>query len=153
MCASTESNRPDAAEIASQEERDRHQSNHGQPTILLVTNSSNFRREIRPQLEQVNNCRLLEAANGREAIVIARRERITLAIIDFTYSMMDSFIATHVIRQQAEPRYVPIVAIADFDAPGCRTMAHSAGCDEFIARPIDGGHLIELLKHLCDRFS
>ena len=152
MCPSTESNMPNAAETASTEERDRHQPNHGQPAILLVASSSNFRREIRQRLEQVNNYRLLEAANGREAMAVARRERVTLAIIDFTYSMLDSFITINVIRRQAAPRYVPILAIADFDIRSCRTMANSAGCDEFIAGPIDGDYLIKRLRHFCDRF-
>ncbi len=62
-------------------------------------------------------------------MAVARRERVTLAIIDFTYSMLDSFITINFIRRQAEPRYVPVLAIADVDTRSCRTMANSAGCD------------------------
>ena len=106
----------------------------GSATILLAEDHLDSREAMRALLE-AHGFRVIEAANGREAVERALEERPDLVLMDIMMPEMDGFEATRVLRTQEGTRRVPIIAVTAMD--GAQRLSVQAGADDFIAKPID----------------
>lgn len=91
--------------------------------------------------------RVVEAVNGQQAIEVAQREQPDLILMDLSLPMLDGLTATRRIRELAEMRNVPIVAVSAHDTADFHADALAAGCNEYVTKPID----FELLEKLLER--
>jgi CheY-like chemotaxis protein len=88
-------------------------------------------------------CTLLEAfgyqvhlaANGVEAVAEARAHRPDLILMDMMMPGMDGLEATRTLRSDPDFPRIPIVAVTAMD--GARERVLAAGCDDWVAKPLD----------------
>ncbi len=85
------------------------------------------------------------ARNGREAVDLAKQQTFDLILMDMQMPIMDGLEATQRIKQSGNR--TPIVALTANVLQQHREQFHAAGCDEFLAKPIDRNSLFELLSH------
>ena len=116
----------------------------GSATILLAEDHLDSREAMRALLE-AHGFRVVEAANGREAVERALEERPDLVLMDIMMPEMDGFEATRVLRTQEGTRRVPIIAVTAMD--GAQRLSVQAGADDFIAKPIDTRGLMAKIRH------
>ena len=113
------------------------QSGAACPTILVVDDYEDTRVMIRSALE-ARGYRVLEAANGEEAVEAARRECPDLILMDLNMPFMDGLEAAKRIRKCKELcQSAPILAITAFDTYGMEEAALEAGCNGYIRKPLD----------------
>ena len=103
-------------------------------TILLAEDHLDSREAMRALLE-AHGYRVVEAANGREAVERALEELPDLVLMDIMMPEMDGFEATRVLRSQEGTSAVPIIAVTAMD--GAQRLSVQAGANDFIAKPID----------------
>ena len=115
----------------------------GSATILLAEDHLDSREAMRALLE-AHGFRVIEAANGREAVERALEERPDLVLMDIMMPEMDGFEATRVLRTQEGTRRVPIIAVTAMD--GAQRLSVQAGADDFIAKPIDTRGLMAKIR-------
>lgn len=125
------------------------QQGNAVPTILIVEDFEDFRFMLRLRLE-LSNYRVLEAADGREAVEVARRERPSLVLMDLCLPVLDGFAAMRRMREQPELRDVPIVAVTAHGTAEYRNKARAAGCDEFLTKPYKFERLQEVMTGLLN---
>ncbi len=92
---------------------------------------------------------LAVAVDGGAAVALALRTAPDLILMDIALPGMNGLVATRAIRVR-QP-LVPIVAVSSSVMPGDRERAIDAGCDEFVAKPIDDVSLRELVNRLVQR--
>src|SRR5688500_1377850 len=78
-------------------------------TILIAEDNRDSREMLRVFLE-TEGYKVLEAANGRDAIELARDGSPDLIMIDLNLPVLDGTSAAREIRQLASLRNVPIIA-------------------------------------------
>lgn len=120
------------------------------PTVMVVEDFEDNRFMMRRLLE-LSGYRVLEAVNGEEAVDLARRERPGLILMDLSLPQLDGLAATRQIRQHAELRNVPIVAVSAHDTADFHADALAAGCNDYVTKPIDFDQLEELLIRLLPK--
>lgn len=86
---------------------------------------------------------VLQATDGEKGVEAARNERPDLILMDLSLPRMDGWTATRLIRQ--EQPALPIIALTAHAMMGDRERALEAGCNDYIAKPID---LQELARKL-----
>ena len=123
---------------------------NGTQTVMVVEDFEDNRFMMRRLLE-MSGYRVLEAINGEEAVEIAKRERPSLILMDLSLPLLDGLAATRRIRQQAELRNVPIVAVSAHDTADFHADALAAGCNDYVTKPIDFDQLEALLGRLLPR--
>jgi len=116
-------------------------------TVLVVEDFEDNRFMMRRLLE-MSGYRVVEAVNGQQAVETARRERPAIILMDLSLPMLDGLAATRRIREQDGLARVPIVAVSAHDSADFHAEALAAGCDEYVTKPIDFDHLVQLLNRL-----
>ena len=105
-------------------------------TILVVDDSADTRTVLRRTLASYGY-RVVEAADGREAVELALSECPDLVLMDLNMPVMDGLAATERIRELKERcGNVPIVAVTAYDTYGMREAALEAGCDAYLLKPL-----------------
>lgn len=122
------------------------------PTVMVVEDFEDNRFMMRRLLE-MSGYRVLEAINGEEAVELAHRERPQLILMDLSLPQLDGLAATRRIRQHADLRDVPIVAVSAHDTADFHADALAAGCNDYVTKPIDFDQLEELLTRLLPKNS
>ncbi|MBN1296442.1 response regulator [bacterium] len=117
--------------------------------ILIVDDQKEIRDLVEVTLS-VENYRIFKAANGNEAIEIARREKPGLIIMDI--SMPDGpngLEATKVIKSDPEMNAVRVIMLTGLDEEEDQLLGFQAGADEYLTKPFSPLQLINLaIKHL-----
>ena len=117
---------------------------------LVVEDFEDSRFMIRRLLEMAGH-RVIEASDGEAAVELALVERPELILMDLSLPKLDGLAATRRIRKHRGLSRVPIVAVSARDSLGSRTEALAAGCDEYVAKPIDFDQLNSVLERLLSR--
>jgi two-component system cell cycle response regulator DivK len=60
-----------------------------------------------------------------------------LILMDIQLPAMDGLEATRLLRADAETRNIPVVAVTSYAMVGDEERIREAGCDGYIAKPID----------------
>jgi two-component system cell cycle response regulator DivK len=80
---------------------------------------------------------LLEATNAEDGITLAVQQQPDLILMDINMPKMDGLAATAHMRQLPELKDIPIVALTADVMRGVVEKTQAAGCDGYIAKPID----------------
>lgn len=104
--------------------------------ILVVEDSPDIRVLIRMLLEAAGH-EVLTAPDGRAAIETARSERPDLVLMDLSLPILSGWEAARAIKDDPATSTIPVVAVTAHAMHGDRERAVAAGCDGFIAKPID----------------
>ena len=109
----------------------------GMPTILVVEDSDDTRTIIKLEMERCGY-KVVEAANGREAIEMVKGACPDLILMDLNMPEVDGLAATEVIRECGEKcGRLPILAVTAYDTIGIEEAAREAGCDAYIRKPLN----------------
>jgi two-component system cell cycle response regulator DivK len=117
------------------------------PTVLVVDDVADARAVI-SELMRSEAYRVVEAADGGEAVEAASRERPHLVLLDLNLPVLDGFEVARRLRQLPWMEGVPVVAVTAYHYHGMREAAIEAGCDEYLPKPVDFDELKEVVYRL-----
>lgn len=113
-------------------------------TFLVAEDEEDNFRYLEVALS-LNNASLIWARDGEEAVELFRKtEHIDLVLMDIKMPKMDGYQATHAIKS-IKPG-VPIIAQTAYSMAEEREKSIKAGCDGYIAKPINYKDLLHLIQ-------
>ncbi|WP_338848628.1 EAL domain-containing protein [Massilia sp. W12] len=114
---------------------------------ILVAEDNRTNQMVAAGMLAMNGCHCEFAANGREAMEMARSARFDLILMDCSMPEMDGYEATAHIRNYEESAGLrtPIIAMTANTQRGDAEKCLAAGMDDYLAKPIT---LIELRQKL-----
>jgi signal transduction histidine kinase len=108
-----------------------------QPLILVVDDSEQG-RYLNARVLRNAGFRIIEAANGTDAITLAAGAKPDLVLLDIRLPDIDGFEVCRKLRENADLRSLAIVQTsATFEAAEYRVRALEGGADTFLADPIE----------------
>lgn len=119
-----------------------YDGNHG-ATILLAEDHPDSREALCALLEAFG-FQVVSAVNGAEAVELARQDPPDLVLMDIMMPELDGFEATRKLRDFPETRHIPIITLTAME--GARARSMEAGADDFIAKPINSGQLLDKVR-------
>ena len=126
---------------------------HRKGFTILVAEDDEDNRDILRTLLTLRGFDVVEAADGQQAVELARLTRPDLILMDLKMPVMNGLAAARAIRQQAEPRLrsVPIVALSAYHPSQHGAVAFAAGCNDYVLKPIDYEQLEAVIERLIRR--
>ena len=117
--------------------------------ILVAEDQSDIREMMRIFLE-MEGYAVIEAKDGREAVIKVLDHRPDLVFMDIAMPVVDGVEAIRSIREIPEVASVPIVAVSAYGSY-FREVARDAGCDLLLRKPLDLDALSPVIESLIHR--
>ena len=117
------------------------------PTVMVAHAYQDTRAMLKFWLE-AEGCRVVEAANGEEAVELTRGQCPDLILMSERMPLLGGLDAARRIREHGKDCVFPIVAMSAYPTKEAEASALAAGCDSFLAQPIDFDDLRDLLRRL-----
>ncbi len=87
---------------------------------------------------------IVRAKNGEEAVEYCRTNvPVDIVLMDIKMPDMNGYEATGIIKRERPS--LPVIALTAFALDGDREKSLLAGCDDYMAKPIDQAKLLELV--------
>jgi CheY-like chemotaxis protein len=117
---------------------------------VLVADDNPESRELIREVLQSEECQVLEAADGKEALERTRLNQPDVVLLDIQMPQMDGFSVLKRLRRDPRCATVPVAAITAYAMRGDRERALAAGFDEYITKPIHPASLRASIGRLLD---
>lgn len=119
-------------------------------TILLVEDNLDNRAIYRTILEHFGY-EVVEAADGEEAIRIARERHPDLVLMDISIPVVDGWEATRLLKADRATHDIPVIALTAHALPADRARSEEAGCDGYLAKPVAPRRVVEEVERVLRR--
>ncbi|MGI8411275.1 MAG: response regulator [Solirubrobacteraceae bacterium] len=119
--------------------------------VLVVDDDPFIRKLIATTLEDVSAFVLHEAADGNEAITVARRERPTLVFLDVDMPGLNGIDACRALREDQATSGATIVMLTAAHGDDVERRAEEAGADLFLTKPFSPLDLLRLVDRLGEQ--
>jgi two-component system, OmpR family, KDP operon response regulator KdpE len=118
-------------------------------TILVVDDEPQIRRVLQTTLSS-NGYDVLEAKNGKEAIITVFRERPDLILLDANMPGMSGFEACRKLRLSFDG---PIIMVTVRDEEQDKVVAFDSGADDYVVKPFGVSELLARIRAALRRSS
>ena len=116
--------------------------------VLIVDDDPFIRRLIATTLEDVAEFEIHEAADGMEALKVARRERPSLVFLDIDMPGIDGIDACRQLRADRATTATTIVMLTAADGDAIQREAAAAGADLYLTKPFSPLDLLRLVDRV-----
>jgi two-component system, cell cycle response regulator DivK len=113
---------------------------------ILVIEDHDLNRDLLIQILQ-DDYTVIVAVDGADGVAQANAQRPDLILMDFGMPVMDGWEATRRIKALPALRHIPIIAITSHAMVGDEEKARVAGCDDYMAKPINEDELLAKIRH------
>ncbi len=118
-------------------------------TILTVDDSTSMRQMVRATLQSAGYD-VVEAADGQEALEIARGKAVDLVICDVHMPRMDGITLVHELRALPTYRLTPLLLLTTESSQDKKLEGKRAGATGWIVKPFNPEVLLDTLKKVLD---
>jgi two-component system KDP operon response regulator KdpE len=115
--------------------------------ILVVDDEPRMVSFMRMNLE-LEGCRVISAANGRDALERARDDMPDLVLLDIMMPGMDGF---EVLRRLRQSSAVPVIVLTAKDDEEDRIRGLELGADDYIGKPFSHRELVSRIRAVLRR--
>ena len=120
------------------------------PTVLVAEDEALIRLDLVELLGEEGYEVVGQAADGEEAVELARKLVPDLVIMDVKMPKMDGIAAAEVI---AEERIAPIVMLTAFSQRDLVERARDAGAMAYVVKPFDASDVVPAIEIAMGRFA
>ncbi|NBC16422.1 MAG: PAS domain S-box protein [Bacteroidetes bacterium] len=118
----------------------------GPPLSILIVDDRAENRAVLVDLLAPLGFDLAEAADGQEALDVAATFEPDLILMDLVMPVLDGFEATRRLRQSPAYRDTRVIALSASAFEHSRQESLSAGCDDFVPKPVQADVLLDRLQ-------
>jgi len=106
-------------------------------TTILVVEDNPTNMKLSTFLLESADYTVLAATNAEIGLTLAREARPDLILMDIQLPGMDGLEATALLKADEATRGIPVIALTALAMKGDEERILAAGCDGYIAKPLD----------------
>ncbi len=116
--------------------------------VLIIEDDPKNRKLCRDLLESTGY-QTFEATDGAQGVEMSRSIRPDLILMDIMMPKMDGLEATRLIKADEATRHTPVIALTAYAMKGDKERTLDAGCDGYVAKPVDIFELLRVVRRFC----
>jgi len=117
---------------------------------ILVVEDVEYNVDLLVQLLE-DEYELVTASDGGQGMELAKQERPDLILMDMPLPVMDGWEATRRIKANPALAHIPIIGLSAHAMSGDAEKALAAGCDDYLAKPLNDELLFEKLERFLNK--
>jgi two-component system, cell cycle response regulator DivK len=117
---------------------------------ILIVEDIAFNTELLVQLLE-DDYTLVTAADGLAGVAAAAAEKPDLILMDISLPGIDGYEATGRIKANPALAHIPVIALTAHAMSGDEARARKAGCDGYLAKPLNEELLFDTLEEMFSR--
>jgi signal transduction histidine kinase len=121
------------------------------PLVLVADDEPEMMRFLRSQLK--GKFQLHEAADGRQAVELAEKNRYQLILLDFMMPHLDGVEVVRRLRAMPEHRSVPVIILTARADEDSKIHALEAGATDFLSKPFASTELLVRCRNLSSAYE
>lgn len=118
--------------------------------ILIVDDDIETLRLVGLMLQR-QGFQILAANNGTQALVMARKDKPDLIVLDIMMPDMDGFQVTRELRQNPDTAHTPILMFTAKSMVDDKVAGYEIGADDYLTKPVHPAELVAHIKALLAR--
>ncbi len=119
-------------------------------TVLVVDDERDIVELVRYNLAQAGY-RVVSAADGRQAIDLARRERPDLIVLDLMLPVLPGAEVARILKQDEKTRGIPILMLTARGEEVDRVVGFELGADDYVVKPFSPRELVLRVQAILRR--
>jgi two-component system, cell cycle response regulator DivK len=104
---------------------------------ILVVEDNRDNMTLMTDMLEAFDYTVIQATDGQRGVDLAVSEQPDLIFMDLSLPIMDGWTAARTIKANLALAHIPIIALTAHAMVGDRERALAAGCDDYLAKPID----------------
>ena len=118
------------------------------PKTVMIVEDNELNMKLFHDLLEAHGYQTVGTRNGIEALDLARKHHPDLILMDIQLPEVSGLEVTKWLKDDAELRSIPVVAVTAFAMKGDEEKIREGGCEAYIAKPISVVQFLETV----DRF-
>ena len=94
---------------------------------------------------------MIEATTGADALRLAQSENPSLILMDVRLPDIDGWAVTRLLKDDPATRHIGILAFTAHALPADREASRKAGCDGYLAKPVEPLRLVQEVARFLER--
>ena len=115
-------------------------------TILIVDDEADIRDILRIRLANQSGFRILEAANGSDALELTRKQRPDLIILDWLMPGFNGMEVLKALRESPELTTIPVIMMTVKSELSAQAQGQAMGVVAYLIKPFDATRLMETVQ-------
>ena len=115
-------------------------------TILIVDDEADIRDILRIRLANHPGFRILEAANGSDALELTRQQRPDLIILDWLMPGFNGMEVLKALRESPELTTIPVIMMTVKSELSAQAQGQAMGVVAYLIKPFDAARLMETVQ-------
>jgi len=115
-------------------------------TILIVDDEADIRDILRIRLANHPGFRILEAANGSDALELTRQQRPDLIILDWLMPGFNGMEVLKALRESPELTTIPVIMMTVKSELSAQAQGQAMGVVAYLIKPFDATRLMETVQ-------
>ncbi len=118
--------------------------------LVLIVEDNDLNMKLFRDLLQAHGYRTMHTRDGREVLDLVRQYRPSLIIMDIQLPEVSGLEVTKWLKEDAELKSVPVIAVTAFAMKGDEEKIRSGGCEDYMSKPIAVGPFIAMVKRFLE---
>jgi CheY-like chemotaxis protein len=110
---------------------------------ILIVDDNEMNRNLAAEIFEEAGYVVHKTGSGQQGVKIATSVLPDTVLMDLSMPDIDGFEATQRLKQHAATSEIPVIAWSAFATRDFKEKAYRAGCEGYITKPIEPGHLVE----------
>lgn len=120
--------------------------------VLLADDDAALRRLIGATLD-TGDFELLQAADGEEALAVARQQHPALVLLDVHMPRLDGFTVCRQLKSRPETAGIKVVMLTAMGTDADRARGQAVGADDYFVKPFSPVRLLNKVYALLEQPS
>lgn len=121
-----------------------------QSKILVVDDSPTIVEVIKTMLEGAGY-EIITAADGLEALNIARKEKPDLIVLDIMLPKMQGYQVCRLLKFDENYQNIPILMLTAKTEESAKMTGLKTGADEYLTKPVKSDELLNVIRELLNK--
>jgi CRP/FNR family transcriptional regulator, cyclic AMP receptor protein len=114
-------------------------------TILVIEDNEDIRENV-SEILTLSDYNVISAANGKEGIETAQKQKPDLIICDIMMPGVDGYGVLHVLHKDPETQNIPFIFLTSKSERSDFRSAMEMGADDYITKPFAGNELLNAIE-------